>query len=120
MVGVEARKDLGDLTEIAIEELTETTVVVDCAGARAPRDEELEVRDAERVLNVDGEETDAKNVLGSRADSVLLRPLRRLAGAVLVRDAPDLANAARVEMCGERKLRHVRSASQLREREKPD
>jgi hypothetical protein len=107
-MGVEAGKDLGDLPEIAIDELTETTVVVDCPSARSPSDEELEVGDTERVLDVHGEEADTKGVLCGRPDVLVVRPLRRLAGAVLVRDPPDLADAARIEMCRERKLRHVR------------
>jgi len=107
-MGVKAGKDLGDLPEIAIDELTETTVVVDRPGPRSPRDEELEVGDAERVLDVHGEKADTKGVLRGRPDVVVVRPLRRLAGAILVRDSPDLADAARIEMCRERKLRHVR------------
>src|SRR5829696_8304553 len=63
MVGVEARKDLRDCAEVAVDELAQTTVVVHSARARAPRDEELEVRDAECVLDVDGEEAEAKGVL---------------------------------------------------------
>src|SRR5205809_455870 len=54
MVRVEARKDLRDLSEISVDELTQTTVVVNSTGTRATRDEELEVRDAERVLDIDG------------------------------------------------------------------
>ena len=64
MVGVEARKDLRDLPEVAIEELAQTAVVVNRARPGASRDEELEVRDAERVLDVDGEEAEPKGVLG--------------------------------------------------------
>ena len=109
MVRVEARKDLRDISEISVDELTQTTVVVNRAGAGAPRDEELEVRDAERVLDIDGEEAEAKRVLGGGPEAVLVRPRGRFAGAVLVRDPPDLTNTARVEMRRERKLRHVRS-----------
>jgi hypothetical protein len=63
MVGVEARNDLCDCAEVAVDELAQTTVVVDRARARAPSDEELEVRDAERILDVDGEEAEAKGIL---------------------------------------------------------
>src|SRR4051794_3847732 len=107
VVGVEARKDLRDRAEVAVDELAQTMVVVDRARARAPRDEELEVRDAERVLDVHGEEADAKRVRRRRAETVLLGPRRRLARAVFVRDPPDLADAARREMCWKRKLAHL-------------
>jgi len=63
MVGVEARKDLRDCAEVAVDELAQTTVIVNRTHARAPGDEELEVRDAERVLDVDGKEAEAKGVL---------------------------------------------------------
>src|SRR3954469_238975 len=120
MVGVEARKDLGDLSEISVDELTQTTVVVNRAGTRATCDEKLEVRDAERVLDIDGEKAETKGVLGRGAQAMLVGPGGRLAGAVFVRDSPDLADAARVEMCRERKLRHVRSGvSQSRQSEEP-
>src|SRR2546421_4960755 len=108
MVGVEARKDLGDPSEISVDELTQTTVVVNRAGTRATRDEKLEVRDAERVLDIDCEEAETEGVLGRGAEAMLVGPGGRLAGAVFVRDSPDLADAARGEMGRERKLRPVR------------
>ena len=79
MVGVEARKDLCDCAEVAVDELAQTTVVVDRARAEAPCDEEFEVRDAECVLDVDGEEAEAKGVLCRWAYTVLLGPRLRLA-----------------------------------------
>jgi hypothetical protein len=57
VVGIEARQDLRDLAEVPVDELAQAPVVVDCAGTRASPDEELELRDAERVLGVDGEKT---------------------------------------------------------------
>jgi hypothetical protein len=116
VVGVEARQDLRDRAEVAVDELAETTVVVDGAGARAPRDEELEVRDTEGVLNIDGEETEAKGILGRGPEAVLVRPGRRLARTILVRDSPDLADVARVEVCRDRELMHVRSKCGNRDR----
>src|SRR2546423_6526129 len=98
MVGVEAREDLRDRAEVAVDELAQTTVVVDRARARAPGHEELEVRDAERVLDVDGKQAEPKGVLGGGAEPVLVGPSRRLAGSVLVRDPPDLTDTARVEV----------------------
>src|SRR5215212_1092328 len=89
MVGVEARKDLRDCAEVAVDELAQTTVVVDCARARSPGDEELEVRDAERVLDVDGEEAEAKGVLCRWAHTVLVGPRLSLTRAVLVWDPPS-------------------------------
>src|SRR2546423_10537642 len=108
MVGVQAREDLRDRAEVAIDELAQTTVVVDRARAGAPGDEELEVRDAERVLDVDGEQADAKGIVYRRAQTVALGPGLGLARAVLVRDPPDLADTAGVEVGRERKLIHLR------------
>ena len=76
-VGVEARKDLRDRGEVAVDELAQTPVVVDRARARAPGDEELEARYAERVLDVDGEEAEPKGVPGSRTQTVCHRPTPR-------------------------------------------
>src|SRR5215204_6936827 len=63
MVGVETGIDLRDCADVAVDELAQTTVVVHSARARAPSDEELKVRDAECVLDVDGEEAEAKGIL---------------------------------------------------------
>src|SRR5215218_1904906 len=101
MVGVEARKDLCDCAEVAVDKLTQTTVVVHSARARTPRDEELEVRDTECVLDVDGEEAEAKGVLCRWAQSVLLGPHLRLARPVLVWNSPNFAYAARLEVLRE-------------------
>jgi hypothetical protein len=106
MVGVEARKDLCDCAEVAVDELAQTTVVVDRTRARAPSDKELEVRDAECVLNVDGEEAEAKGVLCRWAQSVLVGPSLRLARAVLVWNSPNFAYAARLEVLRELQLTH--------------
>jgi hypothetical protein len=109
MVGIEARKDLRDLSKVAIEELAQTAVVVNRTRPGASRDEELEVRDAEGVLNVDGEDAEAKGVVGGAPEAVLVRPRGGLASAVLVRNPPDLANAIRVEVRRKRKLTHTGS-----------
>ena len=79
MVSVETWKDLRDCAEVAVDELALTTVVVDRARARAPSDEELKVRDAECVLDVDGEEAEAKGILCRWAQTALLGPRLRLA-----------------------------------------
>jgi hypothetical protein len=100
---------LRDLAKVAIEELAKTAVVVNRARARTSRDEELEVRDAERVLNVDSEDAEAKGVVGGAAEAVLVRPRGGLASPVLVRNPPDLANAIRVEVRRKWKLTHVDS-----------
>src|SRR4029453_16284946 len=59
LMGVERRHDLGDRVEVPVDELAEAAVVVDRARAGTACDEELEGGDAERVLDVDGNETDA-------------------------------------------------------------
>ena len=104
VVGVEAGEDLRHRAEVAIDPLAQAAAVVDRGGARAAGDEELEARDAERVLDVDGEQADAEAVLGGRAEGVLVGPGPRLACAILVRDPPDLADAAGVEVPRDRKL----------------
>src|SRR5215216_6819097 len=104
MVGVEARIDLRDCAEVAVDELAQTTVVVHSSRARTPSDEEHEVRDAECVLDIDGEEAEAKGVLCRWAYTVLLGPLLRLARAVLVWNPPNFAYAARLEVLGELQL----------------
>src|SRR5437588_6400310 len=88
LVGVEARKDLRDHSEISVDELTQTTVVVNRAGARATCDEELEVRDAEGVLDIDREEAETEGVLDRGAEAMLVGPGGSLAGAVFVGDSP--------------------------------
>jgi putative NADH-flavin reductase len=84
MVRVEARKDLRDLAKVAIEELAQTAVVVNRARPGASRDEELEVRDAEGVLNVDGEDAEAKGVVVGAAEAVLVSLRVRLPWPVLL------------------------------------
>src|SRR5215216_5731475 len=106
MVGVEARKDLCDCAEVAVDELAQTTVVVHSARARAPSDEELEVRDAECVLDVDGEEAEANGILRRWAQSVLIGPRLRLTRPVLVWNSPNFAYAARLEVLRELQLTH--------------
>ena len=91
-VRVEAGDDLRDRAEVPVHEVAEAPVVVDRAGAGAAADEELEVGDAERVLDVDGEQADPERVVRRRADPVLLGPRSCLARALLVGDAPDLAD----------------------------
>jgi hypothetical protein len=106
---VEARKDLRDLAKVAIEELAQTAAVVNRTRPGTSRDEELEVRDAEGVLNVDGEDAEAKGVVGGAAEAVLVRPRRRLVSPVLVRNPPDVPDAIRVEVPRKRKLTHAGS-----------
>ncbi len=114
MVRVEAGEDLRDRAEVAVEELAEAAIVVDRPIARAPRDEQLEVRDAERVLHVHGEQADAQLVSGGGPHGMPSRPRGRLAGPLLVRHTPDLANTARVEMCRQRQLLHGCAESKRR------
>jgi hypothetical protein len=45
-------------SRVPVHELAETAVVVDRAAAGAAADKQLESRDAERVLDVDGDEAD--------------------------------------------------------------
>ena len=52
----------------------------------------------------DGEQRDVQRVVGGRAQVVLPRPRQGVAGAILVGDAPHLADAGGVEMGGQREL----------------
>src|SRR5919107_4505221 len=107
MVRVEARKDLRDRSEVAIDELAQTPVVIDRARARTTGHEQLEARYAERVLHVDGQHAEAKRVLGRRTQAMTLGPRARLPRAGLVRNAPDRVHSARVKVRWNRKLTHV-------------
>ena len=115
LMGVEARQDLRDVAQIPVDERTQTSVVFNRAAPRAPCDEELEVGDAERVLNVDGEKTETEGVVRGRAQLVLVCPRRRGLGAILVWNTPDLPDAARIEVCRNPELMHVCSKSRNRE-----
>src|SRR4051812_3802807 len=110
VVGVKAREELGYRAEVSIDELAQAAVVVDGPGARPPGHEQLEVRDAERVLDVDEEQAKAEGVVSGGAEAVLLRPRRRRAGQLLIRDPPYVADTARVVVRRERKLAHARLA----------
>src|SRR5215475_15678248 len=105
-MGVEAREDLRDLAEVPVHELAKTPVVVDGAGSGATRYEELEVRDAEGVLDVDRQETEAVRVLGGPGEPVLVGPRRGVACPLLVRHPPHLADPTRVKVRRERELTH--------------
>ena len=98
LVGVEGRHDLGDRVDVAVKEVAEAAVVVDGAGPGAAAHEQLEARDAEGVLDVDGDKADPVGVLCRRPKPVLERPGLGLAGALLVRDAPDLPDRLRIEV----------------------
>jgi hypothetical protein len=98
LMGIERRHDLGDRVEVPVDELAETAVVVDRACAGAALDEQLEGGDAERVLDVDGDEADPHRVLRRRPQAVLRGPQLGLARAVVVGHPPDLAHGLRVEM----------------------
>jgi hypothetical protein len=68
LVRVEGRDDGRDRVEVPVKELAEAAAVVDGAGAAAAADEELEVRQAERVLDVDDQQADSKRVVGRRQE----------------------------------------------------
>jgi hypothetical protein len=107
---VEGGHDLGDRGEIAVDELAEAAAV----GRRAG-DEQLEAGRAERVLAVDDHEPDAGRVVCRRREHVLDRPPLGLGRPVLVRNAPDISGARRVEVRRDRQLRE-RHPSESRSR----
>jgi hypothetical protein len=68
-MGVERRDDRRDRAEVAVEELAQAPVVV-----LGSADVELVARNAEGVLDVDGDQADPEAVLERRAKPVLLGP----------------------------------------------
>ena len=104
LVRVERRHDLGQRAEVAVDELAEPARVVERAGAGAAGDEELEAGRAERVLNVDDDESDAEPVVRRGRNRVLLAPALRVREALGVVDAPDLADAVGIPVRRQRKL----------------
>ena len=110
-VRIEAGDDLRDRTEVAVDELAEPPVVVDRARSRPAADEELEAGDAERVLNVDGEEADPGLVLRSRSNPVCVDPEASVSGALLVRHAPHLSHLLRPVEVGHGQLAHRTESS---------
>src|SRR5207249_11940799 len=99
--------DLRDRVEVAVQELAEPAVVVDGAGAGAACDEQLETGDAERVLNVDGDEADPRGVFRGRAEGVLAGPRLGPLGALLVGHSPDLADRLGIEVRWNREQRRL-------------
>jgi hypothetical protein len=106
VVGVEAGEDLRDRAEVPVQELAEAAGVVDRARARPSGDEELEIRDAERVLDIDQEQAEPEPVVDGGVQVMLVGPSRCLSCAVLVRDPPDFTGAVRVKMRRNWKLAH--------------
>jgi hypothetical protein len=104
-VRVECRDDARDRVEVSVDELTEPTVVVDRPRAAAAGDEELEIRQAERVLDVDREEADPEAVLGRGRYGMLVRPALCVGGEPLVPHAPELADALGLEVRWDREHR---------------
>jgi hypothetical protein len=90
-VCVERRDDLGDLAEVAVDELAQSPAVVGRA-----RHEELEARRAERVLAVDEQQPHPPLVFAGRPDVVRVRPAGRLGRACLVGNPPDVLDPMRV------------------------
>ena len=107
MVGVEAREHLGDRAEVPVDELAEPAAVVHRAGAGAAAHEQLEARDAEGVLDVDREQADARRVARRTRERRGPKPRRRRrVPAARSLTPPDLADAIRVEVRGDRELAH--------------
>src|SRR4029453_16592713 len=88
--------------EVSVEELAQAPVVV-----LGSADVELVARNAEGVLDVDGDQADPEAVLERRAKPVLLGPGLSLLGALLIRNPPDLADAPGLEVRRDRKLGHA-------------
>ena len=103
---VQRRHDLGDRSEVAVDELAQPAAVGGCSGH-----EELEARRAEGVLAVHDHEPDPLLVVCSRREIVLARPALSLCRSFLVWHPPDFDDALRMEVRRDRQLgeRHRRS-----------
>ncbi len=69
-VRVECRADVGQHTEVPVDELYQTPRVIDCTSAGHATDVQLAVRVTEGVLDIDREQANAELVRGSRLDVV--------------------------------------------------
>ena len=85
------------LPQIAIDEFTQADVIVHGAASAAPADIEFKVGDAEGVLHVDQHQPGFGRISRGRLKRMLTRPVPRLTGALLVRNAPDGADSIRVK-----------------------
>ena len=97
-VGVEGGMDCGDRRQVAVDEGAQAGVVLHSAAPRAAADEQLEVRQAEGVLHVDGQQANPLVVSGRGRDAVQRGPGRRLPRAFAVRHTPHLPHRVGSEM----------------------
>ncbi len=89
--------DVGDLSQVAIDKLTQADIILHGATSAAPAHIQLKVGDAERVLHVDQHQPGFGRIRGGRLQRVLACPVPRLAGALLVGNPPDGADSIRVK-----------------------
>ena len=110
-MGVEGGMDLGNRRQVAVDEGAQAGVVLDGAASRTTADEQLEIRQAEGVLHVDGQQANPLLVGSRRRDAVLLGPGRRLSGAFAIRHAPHLAHRIGIEMVRDGKLTPIHACA---------
>src|SRR5579862_48935 len=91
-VRIHRRIDFSDPADVAVDELADAHVIFDRTRSRAAADEEFKIRQAERVLYIDEHQADARAVLRGRRKAVFLRPFLGLLRALLIRNAPELAD----------------------------
>ena len=89
LVGVEARMNLRDERQVAVDEARKSRRVLDGASPGGTADIELELRQAEGVLHIDEPEPHAKIVLRARANSLRPGPLTGVGGAPRVVDSEE-------------------------------
>ena len=106
-MGVEGGMDLGNRREVAVDEGAQAGVVFDRAAPRTTAHEQLEIRQAEGVLHVDGQQANPFLVGSRRRDAVFPGPGRRLPRAFAVRHAPHVAHRVGIEMVRHGKLAPV-------------
>jgi hypothetical protein len=95
-VRVERYDDRAYASDVPVDEIAQPAAVIDCARAGASGDEELEARRAERVLDVDRQQTETERIIGGRGDSVLVPPRLGRGCSLVIRHAPDRSDGARV------------------------
>jgi hypothetical protein len=100
-VGVQRRDDLRDAAQVPVEELTQPPVVVDGTATRSTADEQLMLRQAERILTVDEHEAGPLDIGTRRRNPVCSRPRDGVGCSGGVVDPPH-----RLHRCGIEVRRH--------------
>jgi hypothetical protein len=105
-MSVHRGSDVGNVPQVAIDELAQADVVVHGAASAFAAHVKLEIGDAEGVLHVHQHQPGFALVGGGRLERVSKRPVPRLFGAFLVGDPPDRADPVWLEKFRDGKFVH--------------